>query len=80
MIFCFSICMREILGGVNEGGIPRKWGYMGVLQCVVVCCSVLQHMGLEHASREKKFTMVNFLIFVQKNVSRIRFQEIKICP
>ena len=24
--------------------------------------------------------MVNFLIFVQKNVSRIRFQEIKIRP
>ena len=37
-------------------------------------------MGREHASREKKFTMVNFLIFVQKNVSRIRFQEIKIRP
>ena len=37
-------------------------------------------MGLEHASREKKLPMVNFLIFVQKNVSRIRFQEIKIRP
>ena len=37
-------------------------------------------MGPEHASREKKLTMVNFLIFVQKNVSRIRFQEIKIRP
>ena len=30
--------------------------------------------------RKKRFTMVNFLIFVQKNVSRIRFQEIKIRP
>ena len=38
------------------------------------------HMGREHASREKKLSMVNFLIFVQKNVSRIRFQEIKIRP
>ena len=38
------------------------------------------HMGPEHASREKKLTMVNFLIFVQKNVSTIRFQEIKIRP
>ena len=38
------------------------------------------HMGREHASREKKLTMVNFLIFVQKNVSTIRFQEIKIRP
>ena len=38
------------------------------------------HMGLEHASREKKFPMVNFLIFVHKNVHRIRFQEIKIRP
>ena len=38
------------------------------------------HMGREHASREKKLPMVNFLIFVQKNVSRIRFQEIKIRP
>ena len=38
------------------------------------------HMGLEHASREKKLPMVNFLIFVHKNVYRIRFQEIKIRP
>ena len=33
--------------------------------------STTGHMGPEHASREKKFTMVNFLIFVQKNVSSI---------
>ena len=39
-----------------------------------------RHMGPEHASREKKLPMVNFFIFVQKNVSRIRFQEIKIRP
>ena len=38
------------------------------------------HMGPEHASREKKLTVVNFLIFVHKNVYRIRFQEIKIGP
>ena len=37
-------------------------------------------MGREHASREKKLTTVNFLIFVHKNVYRIRFQEIKIRP
>ena len=37
-------------------------------------------MGREHASREKKLPMVNFLIFVHKNVYRIRFQEIKIRP
>ena len=41
---------------------------------------LMPHMGREHASREKKLSMVNFLIFVQKNVSRIRFQEIKIRP
>ena len=41
---------------------------------------LLLHMGREHASREKKLPMVNFLIFVQKNVSTIRFQEIKIRP
>merc|ERR1712115_452966 len=29
---------------------------------------------------KKKLSMVNFLIFVQKNVSTIRFQEIKIRP
>ena len=40
----------------------------------------LGHMGWEYVSREKKSTMVNFLIFVQKNVSTIRFQEIKIRP
>ena len=38
------------------------------------------HMGSEYVSREKKLSMVNFLIFVQKNVSTIRFQEIKIRP
>ena len=38
------------------------------------------HMGLKHASREKKLSMVNFLIFVHKNVYRIRFQKIKIGP
>ena len=38
------------------------------------------HLGREYVSREKKLTMVNFLIFVQKNVSTIRFQEIKIRP
>ena len=38
------------------------------------------HMGPEHASRGKNCTMVNFFIFVQKNISRIRFQEIKIGP
>ena len=37
-------------------------------------------MGREHASREKKLPMVNFLIFVHKNVYRFRFQEIKIRP
>ena len=39
-----------------------------------------KHMGSEYVSREKKLSMVNFLIFVQKNVSTIRFQEIKIRP
>ena len=37
-------------------------------------------MGLKHASREKKCSMVIFLIFVHKNVYRIRFQKIKIGP
>ena len=41
---------------------------------------LLLHMGLKHASREKKLPMVNFLIFVHKNVYRIRFQKIKIGP
>ena len=46
-----------------------------------VCDQVLSiHMGSEYVSREKKLPMVNFLIFVQKNVSTIRFQEIKIRP
>ena len=37
-------------------------------------------MGREHASREKKLAMVNFLIFMHKNVYRIRFKKIKIGP
>ena len=36
------------------------------------------HMGPKHASREKILSMVIFLIFVQKNVYRNRFQEAKI--
>merc|ERR1711873_244287 len=34
-------------------------------------------MGPKHASREKILSMVIFLIFVQKNVYRNRFQEAK---
>ena len=34
----------------------------------------------EDKHQEKKNSMVNFLIFVQKNVSILRFQEIKIRP
>ena len=37
-------------------------------------------MELKHASRGKKLPMINFLIFVQKIVYRIRFQMIKIGP
>merc|ERR1712214_252137 len=37
-------------------------------------------MGLKHASREKKCSMVISFIFVHKNVYRIRFQKIKIGP
>ena len=36
--------------------------------------------GTRTCIMRKKLPMVNFLIFVQKNVSRIRFQEIKIKP
>ena len=36
--------------------------------------------GTRTCIKRKKLSMVNFLIFVQKNVSRIRFQEIKIRP
>ena len=45
-----------------------------------ICSHLTVHLGREYVSREKKLTMVNFLIFVQKNVSTIRFQEIKIRP
>ena len=37
-------------------------------------------MGREHASREKKLTMVNFLIFVQIDKYIKGFQKIKIRP
>ena len=48
--------------------------------CKIMPHMEMTHMGREHASREKKLPMVNFLIFGQKNVSTIRFQEIKIRP
>ena len=54
--------------------IKYKWEPYGTVRLVY------NHMGWEYVSREKKSTMVNFLIFVQKNVSTIRFQEIKIRP
>ena len=37
-------------------------------------------MGPEHASKEKILFMVYLLIFVHKNVYRIRFQKINIGP
>ena len=39
---------------------------------------VIAHMGPENASREKNIIYDIFFIFMQKNVYRIRFQEIKI--
>ena len=42
--------------------------------------SNLSSHGTRTCIKRKKYTMVNFLIFVQKNVSTIRFQEIKIRP
>ena len=38
------------------------------------------HMGSEYVSREKKLTMVNFLIFVQINIYIKEFQKMKIRP
>ena len=38
------------------------------------------HMGSEYVSREKKLTMVNFLIFVQINIYITGFQKMKIRP
>ena len=37
-------------------------------------------MGLQASREKKKLPMVNFLIFVHKNIYRIRFQKIKIGP
>ena len=48
--------------------------------CRTMMMIVIIHMGSEYVSREKKLSMVIFFIFVQKNVSTIRFQEIKIRP
>ena len=43
-------------------------------------CWQATYIEEEHASREKKCTMVILLIFMHKNVHRIGFQEIKIRP
>ena len=43
MIFCLAICMREILGGVNEGGIPRKWG-------IRACCTQASPLIAAHCT------------------------------
>ena len=61
----------------NEKEISKKRSQESRIQNQTIS---IRHMGREHASREKKLPMVNFLIFVQKNVSTIRFQEIKIRP
>ena len=64
---------------MSELGILQL-GISPPFQTVIETMSLRFHMGREHASREKKLPMVNFLIFVHKNVYRIRFQEIKIRP
>ena len=44
------------------------------------CFCDAPHMEREHASREKKCTMVIFLIFVQINIYIKGFQKMKIRP
>ena len=57
---------------------PWSSGFSIVHDLVFFTVDVYQHMGREHASREKKLSMVIFFIFVHKIVYRIRLQEIKI--
>merc|ERR1712047_216073 len=69
-----------------SGTLWHTLAYSGILWHTLTQPGILwhtlaySHMGSEYVSREKKLSMVNFLIFVQKNVSTIRFQEIKIRP
>ena len=79
MLCCFKIRRRwniqgnkETLQFAGQGGTEKSSSLKS--------WPSRNHMGLEHASREKKLPMVIFSIFVHKNVYRIRFQEIKIGP
>ena len=54
--FFFSLNFEEFFIGMN---IPQKSFYI---------LNPWAHMGPEHASREKKIPVVDFLIFVHKNV------------
>ena len=59
----------------------EAWAETDATHCQLkIIASAPGHMGSEYVSREKKLPLVNFLIFGQKNVSTIRFQEIKIRP
>ena len=47
-------------------------------QLLSIC--IVLHLGPEHASRDKKLPMVNFLIFRQMNIYIKGFQKMKIRP
>ena len=69
-----------MIGERHGAAMCRTTSFPGRVCVKKSCIGITRHMGREYVSREKKLPMVNFLIFVQKNVSTIRFQEIKIRP
>ena len=74
VLACCHVSTNWVLCSANTYIWGTKWNGLVNAQ------SFAGHMGSEYVSREKKLSMVNFLIFGQKNVSTIRFQEIKIRP
>ena len=72
--------MREILGGVNEGGIPRKWGIYG---SVAVCCSVLQcvverNWGYEGGARNQPLALCKAPVLVVDYCSSCSCSSIRV--
>ena len=60
--------------------LTRTIGCTGIYCAATWLFLAALHMGPEHASREKKLSMVIFFIFVQMNIYIKGFQKMKIRP
>ena len=70
---------RDRLVRVVRAEVLVHLNKLGNCQNLAIILFIINHMGPEHASREKKLSMVNFLIFVQMNIYKIP-SEMEVAP